>query len=318
MSVKTFFLGGTDKTPTDFANDARFAHEGQITGLINQGLAGLPNRQAAQLAGGPQDQMRQMQLSQAQQLQGIAGGQQQGAGELAVQRQMQNALAGQQAMARMRGAGGLGYRDSARNSAAIGLNAAGMGQQAAMQDQMNAQGLLQNALAGARGQDIGLANSNAQLQQNQTQMNDQQYMALLQSLQGMDAQKLQAQMALYQQAAQKQGMLGPLLSAGGQIGAAAMMASDERLKTDIAEAGGEVDAMLDALKPYRYRYTDERFGRGERAGIMAQDLERSEAGRRIVTETTEGKMLDVNKALSATLAMNARLNERLRKLEGKG
>lgn len=318
MGLKTWLLGGTDKTPGDFAQDAQYAHEPQITGLINQGLAGLPNRAAPQLASGPQQQVRGMQMQQANQLQRIAGGQQQGAGELAVQRQMQNALAGQQAMARMRGAGGGGMLAAARNSAGIGLNAAGMGQQAAMQDQMNAQGLLQNALAGTRGQDIGMAGQNASLQQNQMQLNDQQYMALLQSLTGMDANKLAAQMSMYQTAQGQQGMLGPLLSAGGQIGGAAMMASDERLKTDITDSGAEVDAMLDALRPYRYRYTDDKFGKGPRAGIMAQDLERSTAGKDLVTETPEGKMLDVNKTLSATLAMNAQLNKRVRALEGKG
>jgi hypothetical protein len=51
---------------------------------------------------------------------------------------------------------------------------------------------------------------------------------------------------------------------------------------------------------------------------MAQDLERSAAGKRIVSETSDGKMLDVNKALSASLAASARLNERVRTLEGKG
>lgn len=96
------------------------------------------------------------------------------------------------------------------------------------------------------------------------------------------------------------------------------MASDERLKKGIRDAGREVDAVLDALAPRSYSYKDEKFGKGRRAGIMAQDLERSEAGKRVVEERPEGKMLDVNKALSLALASSARLNERVRKLEGKG
>lgn len=195
----------------------RGAHAGQIEGLINNGLAGLQGRTAPQLNTQQSDQVRNAQMQQIGQLQGIASGQQQGAGELAVQRQMQNALAGQQAMARMRGMGGAGALNAARNSAAIGLNAAGMGQQAAMQDQQAVQSLLANALQGTRGQDIGVANANANLTQNGQQLNDQQYMALLQSLQGMDAQQL----AAYLQAKQgNQQMLGGLLSMGGQIGGA--------------------------------------------------------------------------------------------------
>jgi hypothetical protein len=73
--------------------------------------------------------------------------------------------------------------------------------------------------------------------------------------------------------------------------------------------------MLDALKPRAGVYKDEKFGKGEWNWVMAQDLERSKAGRRIVTDTPEGKMLDVNKMLSTALASTARLNERLRKLE---
>jgi endosialidase-like protein len=95
------------------------------------------------------------------------------------------------------------------------------------------------------------------------------------------------------------------------------MASDERLKDEVTDARSEVDEMLDALAPKSYVYKDEKHGKGRRAGIMAQDLERSTAGKRIVDDTPEGKMLDINKALSAALAASARLNERVRKLEGK-
>lgn len=96
------------------------------------------------------------------------------------------------------------------------------------------------------------------------------------------------------------------------------MASDERLKKDVTDARSEIDAVLDALSPKSYSYKDEKHGKGRRAGIMAQDLERSPAGKRVVEDRPDGKMLDVNKALSLALASSARLNERVRKLEGKG
>jgi hypothetical protein len=233
----------------------QYQDRSQIQGIINSGLQGIDNRrapqttgaamsQAAQLDPTQQAQFRQMQMNQANQLAGIAGGQQQGAGELAAQRQVSNALAGQMAMARMaRGANaGAAQLGAARQSAGIGITGAGMGQQAAMQDQMNAQGMLSNALSGARGQDIGMAGQNAGFQQqtnlanqsamNQQQlanlnaqlqtmgMNDQARLGYLQQLTGMDANQLQASMQAYGLQQQNTGMFGSLLSAGGQIGAA--------------------------------------------------------------------------------------------------
>jgi hypothetical protein len=191
-------------------------HNGQINDLINNGLTNVQGRGAPQLATGQSDQVRNAQMQQIAQMQGVASGQQQGAGELAVQRQAQNALAGQQAMAHMRGAGGAGMLGAQRNSANIGINAAGMGQQAALQDQQSMQGLLQNALAGTRGQDIGVANSNAQLTQNQSGMNDQQYMALLQSMQGMDQNQLQAYLAA-KSLPSNAGAFGSILGIGGNL-----------------------------------------------------------------------------------------------------
>jgi len=302
--------------------------------------------QAAQLQLG-NDPFRAAQLQQLGQLQGIASGQQQGAGELAVQRQMGNALAAQQAQVRMARGGNaeLAYRNAANQSAALGSTAAGMGQQAALGDQMNAQSMLGQSAGQGRGMDIGVAGQNAgyqqqagaqnaQLQQNQgqynatnqqganqynaglqqqgQQLNSQNYLGLLSQLGNMNANQLNAQGA----ASQNKGMIGPLLSAGGQIGAAGIAASDERLKTDVTDEREKIDAMLDGLRPVGWRYKDPKFGEGRHSGIMAQAMEQSEAGRQVVIDTPEGKMLDVKKALGAALASSARLNERLRKLEG--
>lgn len=300
--------------------------------------------QAAQLQMGS-DPFRAAQLQQLGQLQGVASGQQKGAGELAVERQMGNALAAQQAQARMARGGNaaLAYRRAADQSAALGSTAAGLGQQAAMTDQMNAHGLLGQIGASGRAGDFSTANANAGyqqqaglqnagfqqqtgltnagfqqganqynagLQQQGQQLNSQNYLGLLDRLSNMNANQLAAQ----QGAAQNKGMIGPLLSAGGQIGAAAMM-SDERLKTDVTDEREKIDAMLDGLRPVGWRYKDPKFGEGRHSGVMAQDMERSEAGRQVVSDTPDGKALDVNKALGAALASSARLNERLRKLE---
>lgn len=305
----------------------------QIMKLINQGYApgGITQMQAPQY-GAPQLQMgddpfRRAQLQQMSQLQGIASGQQQGAGELAAQRQYQNALAANQAGARMARGGSApqAYLAAANQRAALGSSAAGMGQQAALQDQMNAQGMLGQVGAQGRQGDYSTANANAgyQMGTNQlnsqgqlatNQLNSQNYQQLLAQLSGMSANQLAGQQAAKMQANQNQsGLLGGLLSSGGQM-AGAMM-SDERVKDDITDARADIDEMLDGLQPVGWKYKNPAHGKGRWSGIIAQDMERSVAGRQIVRDEPDGKTLDTTKALSATLAASARLNERLRVLE---
>jgi hypothetical protein len=384
------YLGSSDDSGKQFADHNR------IKALISQGYgpAGIANYTAPQMTAaqaGPAAQMRaaqlqmgddpfrRAQLAQLGQLQGIASGQQRGAGELAVQRQMANALAAQQANARMARGGNaaLAYRNAANQSAAVGSTAAGLGQQAALTDQMNAQGMLgQIGAAGRQGdystananagyqqqaglqnagfqQQTGLANAgfqqganqyNAGLQQQGQQLNSQNYLELLRQLQGMNATELTGQNAIAASNQQRNdALLGAGLNSAGAIIAAQQYgrsapttvqaapsvggtgggelinpyaASDERLKTDVTDERDKIDAMLDGLRPVGWRYKDPKFGEGRHSGIMAQAMERSEAGKQVVVDTPDGKMLDVRKALGAALASSARLNERLRKLEG--
>jgi hypothetical protein len=265
---------------------------------------------AAQVDPIQQAQFRQMQLQQAQQLQRIASGQAQGAGELAAQRQVQNALAAQQAMARMARGGnaGMAQLGAARNAANVGLAGAGLSQQAALQDQMNAQNALTGALGQGRGQDLSLAGQNAQLA-------GQQYGNNLGALTSLNGQQLGAQTNAMNATLGQQGIAGGLLNTAGTL----IAASDENLKTDISDAGDDIDGMLDNLVAKTYRYKDEaKYGQGPRAGIMAQHLLKSKAGASIVEELPDGHLgFDVSKAVSAALASTARLNERLRKLEEK-
>jgi hypothetical protein len=161
---------------------------------------------------------------------------------------------------------------------------------------------------------VQIANMDAQLKQ--MGMDDQTRLAYLSQLTGMDAAQLQAYVAA--KTGQQQ-MQGALLSGLGQGAskAAVGMFSDERLKTDIADADEDVDAMLDALVAKRYRYKDQKHGEGERVGIMAQHMRQSRAGADVTFDTDEGIALDVNKAISAALASVARLNKRLRAVEAK-
>lgn len=196
----------------------------KIMALINRGYGpgGITQNQAPQLQ--MQDQrFRDAQLQQLNQLQGIASGQQQGAGELAVQRQYANALAAQQAQARMaRGANAaLAYRNAANQSAALGSSAAGMGQQSAMQDQMNAQGLLSQVGAVGRQGDFNVANANAGYLQGNQQLNAQSYIGLLNQLNSMNGGQMGAQAAASQAAQQRNdALLGAGISSAGTILAA--------------------------------------------------------------------------------------------------
>lgn len=110
--------------------------------------------------------------------------------------------------------------------------------------------------------------------------------------------------------------IGGMVDTGA--GAIASIFSDENLKTEINEADNDIDEMLDKLSPYEYEYKDEKHGKGKHTGIMAQDLEKSKAGKELVNDTPEGKTVDVKKALGAIMASQARIAERLKDLEKKG
>ena len=255
-------LGGMNAStnPSDYKTP--YQDRGQILGQINQGFNDVRGRQAPTI----DPAFRNAQLAQMGQLQGIASGQQQGAGELAVQRQGQNALAAQQAMAHMARGGnaGMAMLGAQRNAAGIGVNTAGQAQQAAMGDQMNAQGLLAGITNSGRSGDLGVAG----MQQQQMGMNDQATLAYLSQLTGMDQGQLAAQMQAMQAANSKQGLAGGLLQLGGTLGGAAIM-SDESVKDDIIDGSDSVDEMLSKLHAKKYRYKDSKHGDGMRVGVMA-------------------------------------------------
>jgi hypothetical protein len=199
---------------------------------------------AAQLAGGPQDQWRAQQMSLASQLAGVAGGQQMGAGEMAVRRQANQQaaqLAGQTAMARGSNAG-IMARAAARGLGDLGVNASGAAGQSALQDQSAARGQLAGLLGQGRGADLDLAAQNAQLQQQrmlmqgqfgqqtalanqqaalaQRGMNDQYGLGMMGQYANISAEELRARMARAGLLGQDRGHLGSLLQAGGTIAAA--------------------------------------------------------------------------------------------------
>lgn len=213
-------LGGIGKSTDPNKYSAPGPYAQQALGAITPGLA--TSRVAPQAVN--DSPFRTGQLQQMGQLQGIASGQQQGAGELAAQRQAQNAIAQQQSMARMARGGnaGLAQMGAANNAAGIGLAAAGQGQQAAMQDQMNAQGLLAQVSGQGRSQDQATALANLDAKLKQMGMDDATRLGYLQQLTGLNQQAIGGQLGAMQAATSQQGLLGPLLSAGSQVGAAAL------------------------------------------------------------------------------------------------
>lgn len=330
-----------DKNEVD-PTKARFEDRDYLSQQMRQGIESGPRRapqaQSAQLDQHAQSQWRDQQMAQANRLGAIAAGNQKGAGEMAVDRQMGQAAAQQQAMARMnRGmTGASAARGAARNVAGLGVAGAGQSQMAALQDQQAANQMLGNVLAQGRGADIGIAGQNAQMQQQnalanmnaQLQMmgmDDARRNAFLQQMMQMNQNEMAARMGQEATAAGIPSQSSQMMQAAGPIIAAAAM-SDKRAKKNIRDGGADVDEMLDGLKATSYEYkdgVDKRYtgdlGDGRRiAGFLAQDLERSKAGKSIVSDTPDGKkVVDVRGGMFAALAAAARLNERVRELEGK-
>jgi len=94
-----------------------------------------------------------------------------------------------------------------------------------------------------------------------------------------------------------------------------VVASDKNLKKEVKQSKKYVDEMLEKLKPYTFKYKNSKHGEGDRVGIMAQDLERSKMGKMLVKNTPEGKAIDVKNAVGAVMASQARIMEKLKKLE---
>jgi hypothetical protein len=132
-----------------------------------------------------------------------------------------------------------------------------------------------------------------------------------------------AQMANAQAGQARAGQMGTLLGAGAgfalggpagasvgaSMGAAGgqMLFSDERVKKDIEPISKkDLGEFQRAIKPYSFKYKDDEMGEGEYAGVMAQDLEKSKLGRKIVEEKDGVKTINLQKLASLSLAMMAK------------
>lgn len=140
------------------------------------------------------------------------------------------------------------------------------------------------------------------------------------ALQNMSNMAMQQGQARQQSAANR---TSGLISAGLGIGQLAMMSDEERKENKRSASEDDIRSsiqdLMSKLKAYEYKYKEpqEEF-EGNQLGIMAQDLEKSEMGKEMVSEDEKGrKMVDVAKSSLAALAGVSDLDERLRKLEGK-
>lgn len=135
----------------------------------------------------------------------------------------------------------------------------------------------------------------------------------LQQFQGDAARNMQIGNVRSQRSAQLGGMWAGMLSSG-------MGSSDKKGKKEIKPENKKLDKFVEQLEAYSYKYKDtEKPGtaEGQRFGIMAQDLEKSDIGKSFVKDTPNGKMVDYGQGFGAILASQARLNERLKDLESK-
>ena len=174
-----------------------------------------------------------------------------------------------------------------------------------------------NDLSKTQGQyttQTNIANANNQI--NQQQANTTQQNDLAQNALTGAGQNITGTVGAASAQAQKSAADAQIVGALGN----AFTKSDRRSKTDIVPGDDQADELVRALRAYSYRYKDPGSpgaAEGEQLGPMAQDIEKSAAGKRLVVDTAHGKMVDTNRAIMAALAGLGSVGRRLDKVERK-
>ena len=164
-----------------------------------QGARDAAGRTGPQIATGPQDQFRQGQLGLMSQLQDQAAGRGPSLAQMQLQqaseRNMANSLAlGATQAGGMRGTGAL--RAILGQQGAIGQQLAADSAMMRLQEQQQAQGMLGGLMSGARGQDLGLATSQAGMDLQSRSLNDQMVQSYLKMGLDLDQDQMRAKMDL--------------------------------------------------------------------------------------------------------------------------
>lgn len=287
-------------------------------------LSNVQNTANQRIAGIDEKQARAKQTSLASALEASANG----VGPSLAQNQLKQAtnrnLASQMAFA---AAGhlnpALSRRLLAQQQAQTNQTAAAQSGDLRLQEQNQARAQLGEALNSQRTQD-----------QQSVAANTATELGAIQGQQGINDQNRAAQMQLEAQrssnatgvanamasdaASRRENNSNGLGSALGAAGSALSFFSDERLKKDVHDGSHDVAQFLDAIDAKSFKYKDQANGKGERMGVMAQDVEQGgPLGKQMVNNTPEGKMIDISKGFGAILASQAELNKRLKALETK-
>lgn len=157
-----------------------------------------------------------------------------------------------------------------------------------MQEMLNNQNMLAQALQQARGQDQAFQQLD---QQNLLARAGAQTNAAMNN-QNLNAQNQMQANQLRWENAKKQMESGDKLLGG--MGAM-FGASDERAKDSIEDIKGkDLNEFFKAIKPKKYKYTEpEKPGRqpGERLGFMIQDIQKTKLGKKIVRQHEDGTLM---------------------------
>ena len=114
------------------------------------------------------------------------------------------------------------------------------------------------------------------------------------------------------QAAATKDLIGNIASTAGAI------FSDKDMKKQIKPAKLEDLMMKINASKFKYKQPNgESYQKGSVDGIMAQDLEKSELGNEMVSDSSMGKQVDIKKAVPVTMAAVSEIMKRIKKLEKK-
>lgn len=197
------------------------------------------------------------------------------------------------------------------NSARLGGAASGQAALARLQEQQQAQRALQEAILGQRGQDQGVALGSRQ--------------NAIGAYGGVTPDKSTFE-KLVQPVSAGLGFLATSdkrekkdIEDGEEKAAKVLRGtvhSDERGKSGAAGGDDKAASIMAGLKAYTFKYKDEKHGKGEQFGVMAQDLEKAGLGHAVIDMPDGTKAVHGAKLATANTAMLAALGKRVAKLEG--
>lgn len=282
------------------------------------GLAGADERKkeydrlaaeaAARQKAGQTGAFRDAQLGALAQAQGVASGAMPTAAQQMLQNQQQNNIAQSMAMAASARGGqnaGMNFRQAQQAGLAANQQALAQAMPMQTQERMAANQMVAGIGAQGLGQDLAYQQAQNQQQMMARQAEYEQARDLMNAQMGVGMANKKSEDALK----------GGLMSTAGQVGAAFL--SDMNAKTNIESGKADVRALLDSINAHKYEYKDAKHGAGKHVSVMAQELEKTELGKKMIINTPEGKMVNYAAGAPAILAAAADLHKRVKELEKK-